>query len=143
MNAGISADVTDFTEGKLTNFAFNHCAVHNSFIAFKVGSIIDQGHESESCSSSVGSTIEEDRVALKINELLKRFLELDHDMISKQEKLVVLPAKVPVVTILENFVKYQSIKTICGPHPADQVRRRNSAAKPEKREKDYEKLKTR
>lgn len=104
---------------------------------------VDHGHESESCSSSVESAIEEDRVALRISEQLKTFLDLDCNMITKNDKLVNLPAKIPVVTILENFVKYQSIRSICGPHSTDAPRRRNSAAKFERREKDYDKLKLR
>lgn len=90
------------------------------------------------------SVIEEDRVALHISDNMKRILEFDYQMITKQRKLVNLPAKIPVVTILENFVKYYSIKSICGPISGmDGPRRRNSSAKNEKREKDYEKLKTR
>lgn len=106
-------------------------------------------HESESCSSSAESIVEEDRVALQISENLKRFLEYDNRMITQHNKLVNLPAKIPVVTILENFVKYYSIKSICGPQiiisgsGAEGPRRRNSSAKNEKREKDYDKLKTR
>lgn len=99
-------------------------------------------NESESCSSSAESVIEDDRVALQISENLKRFLEYDYLMITKQKKLVNLPAKIPVVTILENFVKYYSIKSICGPAHSEGPRRRNSAAKQEKREKDYDKIKT-
>lgn len=64
-------------------------------------------------------------------------------MITQHYKLVDLPAKISVVTILENYVKYYSIKSICGPMSGmDGPRRRNSSAKNEKREKDYEKLKT-
>lgn len=100
----------------------------------------------ESCSSSAESIIEEEnRVALQISENLKRFLEYDYMMITKHHKLVNLPAKIPVVTILENFVKYYSIKSICAPINGTEggPRRRNSSAKHEKREKDYDKLKTR
>lgn len=100
-------------------------------------------HESESCSSSAESIMEEDRVALQISENLKRFLEYDFRMITQHQKLVNLPAKIPVVTILENFVKYYSIKSICGPISGTEgPRRRNSSAKHEKKEKDYDKLKT-
>lgn len=98
----------------------------------------------ESCSSSAESVIEEDRVALQISDNLKRFLEYDYQMVTKHHKLVNLPAKIPVVTILENFVKYYSIKSICAPiNGTEGPRRRNSSAKNEKREKDYEKIKTR
>lgn len=98
-------------------------------------------HESESCSSSAESYVEDERVALQISDNLKRFLEYDYHMITKKQKLVNLPAKIPVVTILENFVKYYSIKSICGPTHTEGPRRRNSAAKIEKREKDYDKIK--
>lgn len=101
-------------------------------------------HEESCSSSSVESIIEEDRVALHISDNLRRFLDFDYQMITKHNKLVNLPAKIPVVTILENFVKYYSIKSICGPISATEApRRRNSSAKNEKREKDYDKLKTR
>lgn len=98
--------------------------------------------ESESCSSSVESATEEDRVALQISEKMKDFLEYDQKMITKMKKLVILPAKIPVVTILENFVKYYSIKSICEPN-TDAPRRRNSSAKTDKKEKDYDKIKNR
>lgn len=64
-------------------------------------------------------------------------------MITKMGKLVILPAKIPVVTILENFVKYYSIKSICEPNSTDAPRRRNSVVKSERKEKDYEKIKNR
>lgn len=103
--------------------------------------------ESESSNSSAESIMEEDRVALQISDNLKRFLEYDYQMITKNNKLVNLPAKISVVTILENFVKYYSIKSICGPinsgTNAEAPRRRNSSAKNEKKEKDYDKLKNR
>lgn len=98
-------------------------------------------HESESCCSSIESSAEEDRVALQVSDRLKEFLEYDFDMITKQNKLVNLPAKIPVVAILENFVKYYSIKSICGPVGTEGPRRRNSSAKNEKKEKDYDKIK--
>lgn len=99
--------------------------------------------ESESCASSIESAAEEDRVALQLSDRLKQFLEYDYDMITKQNKLVSLPAKIPVVAILENFVKYYSIKSICGPVGTENPgRRRSSCAKNEKREKDYDKIMT-
>lgn len=145
-NTGAPADVTEFNE--TTPHTPNTEPPPNESIPFDVNPVIaaasvDHSHESESCSSSVESAVEEDRVALRISERLRNFLELDCHMITKKEKLVNLPAKIPVVTILENFVKYQSIKSICGPHPADLPKRRNSAAKTERREKDYDKLMTR
>lgn len=98
--------------------------------------------ESESCGSSIESSTEDDRVALQISDSLKQFLEYDYNMIAKHSKLVILPAKIPVVAILDNFVKYYSIKSICDPVNTDVgPRRRNSSAKSEKREKDLDKIK--
>lgn len=109
---------------------------YNSIVA---SSLMDL-HETESCSSSTESVFEEDRVALQISHNLKQALEYDFQMITKQNKLVDLPAKIPVVTILENFVKFYSIKSICEPV---EPRRRNSSAKNEKKEKDFDNLKAR
>lgn len=76
-----------------------------------------------------------------ISENLRNILEHDYNMITKQNKLMSLPAKISVVAILENYVKYYSIKSICGPaHLDGGPRRRNSAAKHEKRERDYDKI---
>lgn len=100
--------------------------------------------DTETGTSSDESAVEDDRVAFQISDSLKQFLEYDFIMITKQNKLVNLPAKIPVTTILENYVKYHSIKTICGPvEVAAGPRRRNSAAKNEKREKDFEKIRNR
>lgn len=120
-------------------FNMNRFKIYN---CFSDNQTIDT-HE-ESCSSSAESDNFDDRVALQISDKLKRFLDFDYQMITKHNKLVDLPAKITVVTILENFVKYYSIKSICGPINASEgPRRRNSAAKNEKREKDYDKLRTR
>lgn len=97
--------------------------------------------DTESYSSSVESTIEDDRVALQIGDKLKTILELDYTLITNGNKLVNLPAAVPVITILENFVKHFSIKSLTTTTQSDAPRRRNSnVAKCERREKDYEKL---
>lgn len=97
-------------------------------------------NDTESCSSSVESTAEEDRVFLQLGDQLKSALEHDWTMITKHERLVNLPAKICVITILENFVKHYSVRAISCPTQIDGSRRRNSSAKVEKREKDYEKL---
>lgn len=100
-------------------------------------------NDTESCSSSVESTAEEDRVFLQIGDQLRTALEHDWAMITKHNRLVTLPASIPVITILENFVKHYSVRAISCPSTqiADgTARRRNSSAKFEKREKDYEKL---
>lgn len=114
------------------------------FILFEATAEVTVDLDSESSSSSDESVIEEDRVAFQISDSLKQFLEYDYVMITRQNKLVNLPAKIPITTILENYVKYYSIKAICGPaEVAVGPRRRSSAAKTEKREKDFEKIKNR
>lgn len=89
---------------------------------------------------TTSSIVENDsnRLFLHIGEKLRNFLEFDCAMITKMEKLVNLPAQIPVVTILESFVKHISIKALSCPTPGHALRKRNN--KGDKREKDYEKL---
>lgn len=106
--------------------------------------IVEQESEQESYSSSSESAVEDDRIAFQISDHLKQFLEYDYFMVTRHNKLVNLPAKIPVTTILENFVKYSSILSICGPTTeTNGPRRRNSAAKIEKRERDFDKIRVR
>ncbi|XP_037041129.1 protein male-specific lethal-3 isoform X2 [Bradysia coprophila] len=88
------------------------------------------------------SIVENDnnRLFLHIGEKLRNFLEFDCAMITKMEKLVNLPAQIPVVTILESFVKHISIKALSCPTPVHALRKRSNNGKGDKREKDYEKL---
>lgn len=96
--------------------------------------------DSESNSSSVESFTEEDRVFLQIGDMLKSKLEFDWAMVTKNHRLITVPAQMPVITILENFVKHYSIKAITCPTQLEVPRRRSTTAKTERREKDYEKL---
>lgn len=96
--------------------------------------------DTESNSSSVESVTEEDRVYLQIGDILKTQLEFDWKMVTQNNRLVAIPAQMPVITILENYVKHFSIKAITCPSQLEAPRRRNSSAKMERREKDYEKL---
>lgn len=79
------------------------------------------------------------RLFLHIGEKLRNYLEFDCAMITKMEKLVNLPAQIPVVTILESFVKHISIKALSCPTPIHALRKRNNN-KGDKREKDFQKL---
>ncbi|KAL5291516.1 MSL3 family protein [Megaselia abdita] len=97
--------------------------------------------ESESYSSSVESgTHEEDRVLLRVSEKLKNFLEYDHEMIVKNNRQHILPAKVTAVQILENFVKQSAIKLVFSNQTDSHPRRRVHSARNDKREKDFEKV---
>lgn len=96
--------------------------------------------DTESNSSSVESVTEEDRVFLQIGDILKTRLEYDWLMVTKNNRLVTVPADMPVITILENFVKHYSMKAIMCPSQLEAPRRRSTTAKTERREKDYDKL---
>lgn len=67
---------------------------------------------------------------LRLGHKLKEYLENDYNMINQQFKLIELPSKMPVTTILENFVKQYAIRSIC--YPKDDLsyclkrKRRNS-----------------
>ena len=101
--------------------------------------------ESESYSSSVESgTHDEDRVLLRISEKLKNFLEYDHEMIVKNKRNHILPAKITAVQILENFVKQSAIKMVFSTsnQTENNPRRRNNTARMDRREKDFEKIVT-
>lgn len=54
------------------------------------------------------------RVDLQMGDILKSRLDVDYQYIVKQNKLHSLPAKMPVIVILENFVRYYAIKQLCG-----------------------------
>lgn len=92
----------------------------------------------EPCQSAIEN--DNNRLFLHIGEKLRNYLEFDCAMITRMEKLVNLPAQIPVVTILESFVKHISIKALSCPTPIHALRKRNNNAKGDKREKDFQKL---
>lgn len=83
---------------------------------------------------------DEDRVLLRVSEKLKSFLEYDHEMIVKNNRQHILPAKVTAVQILENFVKQSAIKLVFSNQTDSNPRRRIHSARNDKREKDFEKI---
>ncbi|XP_067645960.1 protein male-specific lethal-3 isoform X2 [Eurosta solidaginis] len=96
--------------------------------------------ESESCCSSVESFPEEERVLLRISERLRQYLEYDHDMIVKYCKQHALPARIPVVAILENFVKHSVIKLVFSATQVESTRRRTTQQRTNKKEHEFDKL---
>ncbi|XP_063709423.1 protein male-specific lethal-3 isoform X2 [Culicoides brevitarsis] len=94
-------------------------------------------------SSSVESSMDEEKVYMQIGEILKARLEFDHKLITQELKLVNLPTKYPVIAILENFVKHYALNQVCGISPdPSKSKRRNSQAKFEnRREKELERMK--
>lgn len=143
ISSATTTTTTTHTTANYANTSTNASASITGSTTTGVGGSATGDIDTESYSSSVDSSNEDDRVYLQIGETLKSYLEYDWTMITKSDKLVNLPAKVPVITILENFVKHYSIKAISCPTQIDTPRRRNSSAKIEKREKDYEKLSNR
>lgn len=96
------------------------------------------------CYSSSESSQEEEKLYIQMGDILKTHLEYDVNMITKEQKLVNLPSKVPVIAILENFVRYFALKQVCGISPdPSKSKRRNSQAKFEnKRERELERMRT-
>ncbi|XP_055638458.1 male-specific lethal 3 homolog [Toxorhynchites rutilus septentrionalis] len=95
--------------------------------------------DTEYYSSSVESSHEEDKVYIQVGDKLKRYLEFDHSMIS-ENNLIEIPAKIPIVTILENFVRHYTIRQLfdLGQEQAKHRRRNSSFLKGDQKTKDYE-----
>uniref|UniRef100_W8BCH8 Protein male-specific lethal-3 n=2 Tax=Ceratitis capitata TaxID=7213 RepID=W8BCH8_CERCA len=96
--------------------------------------------ESESCCSSVESFPDEERVLLRISERLRQYLEYDHDMVVKYCKQHALPARIPVVAILENFVKQSAVKLVFSNTQVESTRRRTTQQRTNKKEHEFDKL---
>lgn len=96
--------------------------------------------ETESCCSSVESFPDEERVLLRISERLRQYLEYDHDMIVKYCKQHALPARIPVVAILENFVKQSVVKLVFSTTQVESTRRRTTQQRTNKKEHEFDKL---
>lgn len=91
-----------------------------------------QSHDTEYSSSAESNADAEDKVVLRLSEALKECLERDYTEIKLNGRLCQLPAKVTVITVLENFVKHHAIKYICGTLKRDKLKRRNSQTKPDR-----------
>lgn len=86
---------------------------------------------------------DEDRVMLRISERLRQYLEYDHDMIVNYGKQHALPARFPIVAILENFVKQTALKMVFSNNQNEgtTTRRRTSQQRvTDKKEKDVDKI---
>lgn len=105
-----------------------------------------QENEQEYYSSSATESHDDDRVFLHMGEELKSHLEYEHRMITKEQVKSKLPAAIPIVTILENFVKSHAIKVLTGPQAEPpKVKRRSSSIlgirkEPKVKQVDYEGL---
>lgn len=102
-------------------------------------------HENEYYSSSATESHDDDRVFLHMGEVLKSHLEYEHKMITKEKNQSKLPASLPIVTILENFVKSHAMKVLTGPQTEPpKMKRRNSSIlgrkEPKAKQIDYDAL---
>lgn len=89
---------------------------------------------------------------LRISERLRQYLEYDHDMIVKYGKQHALPSRIPIVAILENFVKQTALKLVFSNNQTEtgvggggggSTRRRTTQQRMDKKEKDVDKIITR
>lgn len=105
-----------------------------------------QDTEQEYYSSSATESHDDDRVFLHLGEVLKSHLEFEHRMISKEKISTKIPASLPIVTILENFVKSHAIKVFTGPQVEPPKFKRRSSniivgrKEPKVKQIDYEAL---
>ncbi|XP_053695315.1 male-specific lethal 3 homolog [Sabethes cyaneus] len=99
--------------------------------------------DTEYYSSSVESTHEEEKVYVEVGDRLKRLLEFDYRMIA-QNNLIEVPAQLPIVTILENFVRHYTIRQLfeIGQGQTKLRRRNSSFIKGDQKTKDYETIRT-
>ncbi|ALC44104.1 msl-3 [Drosophila busckii] len=82
---------------------------------------------------------QEDRVMLRISERLREYMEYDYHAISKVGMQHVLPARVPIVTILENFVKQTAVELAIG-IKQESLRARNTQSRNAKLEREFDRV---
>ncbi|XP_017043317.1 protein male-specific lethal-3 [Drosophila ficusphila] len=57
---------------------------------------------------------QEERVIMRVSERLRELIEYDRNMIKKLGNQHALPARVPIVTIMENFIKQRAVELAIG-----------------------------
>lgn len=82
---------------------------------------------------------QEDRVMLRISERLREYMEYDYNMICKLGKQHSLPATIPIVTIMENFVKQRAVELAIG-IKQDSSRARNTKSRNARMEREYDRV---
>lgn len=78
-------------------------------------------------SSSATESHDDDRVFLHIGEVLKLHLEFDYKMTCNDKIMAKFPSPLPVVTILESFVKNYALKVVTSVTPKQEQQRRRSS----------------
>ncbi|XP_075226265.1 male-specific lethal 3 isoform X2 [Lycorma delicatula] len=94
-----------------------------------------RSHESSSESSS-----EEDPITIPIPEGLKKLLELDYCLINQENKLVKLPIKYNVLSILEGYVKDCATKALSNTQSENEKPMRSSSSTSQNPVKSVESL---
>ncbi|KAM8707621.1 hypothetical protein ACLKA7_014709 [Drosophila subpalustris] len=82
---------------------------------------------------------QEDRVMLRISERLRGYMEYDYNMICKLGQQHALPARMPIVTILENFVKQRAVELAIS-IKQDSSRGRVTTSRNARMEREYDRV---
>lgn len=83
--------------------------------------------EHEYYSSSATESHDDDRVFLHMGEVLKKHLEFDNFKVTKEKIFTKLPARLPILSILENFVRSYAIKVVTAPQQEQTKPKRRSS----------------
>ncbi|XP_022216705.2 protein male-specific lethal-3 [Drosophila obscura] len=83
--------------------------------------------------------IQEDRVMLRISERLREYMEYDYNMVVKLGKQHAMPARMPIICILENFVKQRAVELAIG-IKQDSSRARNTQSRNARMEREYDRV---
>ncbi|EDV38851.1 uncharacterized protein Dana_GF24792 [Drosophila ananassae] len=81
----------------------------------------------------------EERVMLRISERLREYMEYDYNMVVKLGKQHAMPARIPIVTILENFVKQRAVELAIS-IKQDSSRARNTQSRNARMELEYDRV---
>lgn len=82
---------------------------------------------------------QEDRVMLRISERLREYMEYDYNMVVKLGKQHTMPARMPIVSILESFVKQRAVELAIG-IKQDSSRARNTQSRNARMEREYDRV---
>ncbi|XP_060652212.1 protein male-specific lethal-3 [Drosophila nasuta] len=82
---------------------------------------------------------QDDRVMLRISERLRGYMEYDYNMVCMLGKQHALPARMPLVTILENFVKQRAVELAIS-IKQDSSRGRVTTSRNARMEREYDRV---
>ncbi|KAH8362765.1 hypothetical protein KR084_000837 [Drosophila pseudotakahashii] len=82
---------------------------------------------------------QEDRIMMRVSERLRELIEYDRNMVKILGKQHALPARVPIVTIMENFIKQRAVELAIG-IKQDSSRARNTQSRNARMEREYDRV---